>query len=116
MSAITDVIIIGGGVIGCSVAYQLAKQGLGVIVLERSQFGSGASGATAGVIGPIWHIDTAHKELFSLGMRSLELFPGLARELAEAGVDPAFQQSGVLKVAFTPTQVDELKQTLTWQG
>ena len=116
MSANTDVIVIGGGVIGCSVAYQLAKQGLGVTVLERSQFGSGASGATAGVIGPIWHIDPAHKELFSLGMRSLELFPGLAGELSEAGVDPAFQQSGVLKLAFTPAQVDELKQNLTWQG
>jgi glycine/D-amino acid oxidase-like deaminating enzyme len=36
MSAIKDVIVIGGGVIGCPVAYQLAKQGLGVIVLERT--------------------------------------------------------------------------------
>ena len=49
-------------------------------------------------------------------MRSLGWFPGLAGELAEAGVDPAFQQSGILKVAFTPAQVDELKQNLTWQS
>ena len=116
MSTNTDVVIVGGGVIGCSIAYQLAKQGIRATVLERSRFGSGASGATAGVIGPIWHLDPAHKAVFGLGMRSLDLFPRLASELAEAGVDPEFQHRGILKVAFTPAQADELKQNLTWQG
>jgi len=116
MSKNTDVIVVGGGVIGCSIAYQLAKQGMSATVLERGQFGSGASGATAGVIGPLWHVDPNHKAVFDLGMRSLELFPGLASELAEAGVNPEFQHRGILKVAFNPAQVDELKQNLTWQG
>ncbi len=111
-----DVVIVGGGVIGCSIAYQLAKQGIRATVLERGRFGSGASGATAGVIGPLWHLDPAHKAVFGLGIRSLDLFPRLASELAEAGVDPEFQHRGILKVAFTPAQVDELKQNLTWQG
>ena len=110
-----DVIIVGGGVIGCSLAYQLAKQGIKATVLERGQSGSGASGATAGVIGPLWHLDPTHKAVFDLGMRSLELFPRLACELAEAGVDPEFQHQGILKVAFTPAQVDELKRNLRWQ-
>jgi glycine oxidase len=112
----TDVVIVGGGVIGCSIAYQLAKQGVRATVLERGRFGSGASGATAGVIGPLWHLDPAHKAVFGLGMRSLDLFPQLASELAEAGVDPEFQHRGILKVAFAPKEVDELKQNLTWQG
>jgi len=116
MSKNTDVIVVGGGVMGCSIAYQLAKQGMSATVLERGQFGSGASGATAGVIGPLWHLDPNHKAVFDLGMRSLELFPGLASELAEAGVNPEFQHRGILKVAFNPAQVDELKQDLTWQG
>lgn len=116
MAKNTDVIIVGGGVMGCSIAYQLAKQGVRATVLERSQAGSGASGATAGVIGPLWHLDPAHKGVFDLGMRSLELFPQLANELAEVGVDPEFQHRGILKVAFTPAQVDELKQNLIWQG
>ena len=116
ISKSTDVIIVGGGVIGCSIAYQLAKQGIKTTVLERGQFGSGASGATAGVIGPLWHLDPTHKAVFDLGMRSLELFPQLSNELAEAGVDPEFQHRGILKVAFAPAQVDELKQNLTWQG
>ena len=116
MAKNTDVIIVGGGVIGCSIAYQLAKQGISATVLERGQFGSGASGATAGVIGPLWHVDPNHKAVFDLGMRSLELFPELASELAEAGVNPEFQHRGILKVAFNQAQVDELKQNLTWQS
>ncbi len=81
MPTYTDVVIVGGGVIGCSIAYQLAKHGTRAIVLERSRSGSGASGATAGVIGPIWHLDPDHKAVFGLGMRSLDLFPRLASEL-----------------------------------
>ena len=113
---ITDVVIVGGGVIGCSIAYQLAKQGVKSTVLERSRFGSGASGATAGVIAPLWHVDPRHEAVFALGMRSLELFPELAAELTEAGVDPEFRQRGILKLAFTPAQTDELKDNLSWQG
>ena len=46
----SNVVIIGGGVTGCSIAYQLAKQQVRVVVLERRRFATGASCATAGVI------------------------------------------------------------------
>lgn len=116
MPGTADVVIVGGGVIGCSLAYWLAKAGVKTLVLERSRFGSGASAATAGVIGPLWHIDHTHSEFFDLGLRSLELYPALAAELTEAGVDPEFRQRGVLKLAFTPEQADELRVNLSWQG
>ena len=116
MPKMSDVVIIGGGVIGCSVAYQLAMLGVKSTVLERSHFAAGASGATAGVVGPLWHLDPESKATFSLGMRTLEMFPSLASELAEAGLDPAFRQNGVLKLAFTQDQAEELKDKLAWQG
>lgn len=112
----TDIVIIGGGVIGCLVAYHLAKQKVRVLVLERSRFGSNASGATVGVISPLWHVDPSIKPMWDLGTRSLELFPGLIAELAEAGIDPEFQKTGVLKLAFTESQVDELQGNLSWQS
>ena len=56
MTQTTDIAIVGGGVIGCSIAYFLAKQRIKSTVLEQRRCGSGASGATAGVIGPLWHI------------------------------------------------------------
>lgn len=116
MPVSTDVVIIGGGVMGCSVAYQLAKMGIKSTVLERAKFASGASGATAGVIAPLWHVERSSEASFALGMRSLDRFPTLAKELVEAGVDPGFRQNGVLKIAFSPEEADELKHDLAWQG
>lgn len=112
----TDVVIIGGGVMGCSLAYQLAKLGIKSTVLERGKLASGASGATAGVVAPLWHVERSLEACFALGLRSLDRFPILAQELVEAGVDPGFRRNGVLKLAFTPQEVDQLKHDLTWQG
>lgn len=111
-----DVVIIGGGVTGCSIAYQLAKQQVRVVLLERTRFAAGASGATAGVVSPLWHVDPAVGPMWRLGLRSLELFPSLAAELSEAGVDPEFRQNGVFKLAFAPEEADELRRDLVWQG
>ncbi len=53
---------------------------------------------------------------FELGLRSLGMFPNLASELVEAGIDPGFRQNGVLKLAFSPEDVEELRANLAWQG
>ena len=68
MPKASDVVIIGGGAIGCSIAYQLSKLGLKSTVLERTYFGAGASGAAAGVVGPFRHVDPGSEAAFSLGM------------------------------------------------
>ena len=47
-----DVIVVGGGLMGCSIAYRLAKDGARVLVLERSIPGAEASSAAAGILGP----------------------------------------------------------------
>ncbi len=114
MSDTADVIIVGGGVTGCSLAYQLAKHGVAVTVLEKSTFGAGASGATAGVIAPLWHVDPDAIAMFRLGLRSLELFPPLAAELSAAGLDPEFRQTGVLKLAFTEEEAEQFHDDLEW--
>lgn len=111
-----DVAIIGGGVMGCAVAWQLAKQGVSCALVERGSFGGGASGATAGVVGPLWHLDPDDEAMFRLGMRGLELFPEWAAELTEAGVNPEFQQTGVLRLALSDAEVEELAGFYRWQS
>ena len=111
-----DVAIVGGGVMGCAIAWQLAKNGVACALVERGSFGGGASGATAGVVGPLWHIDPDDPDMFRLGMRSLELFPLWAAELAAAGVSPEFQQTGVLKAAFSEEEAAELSGFYGWQS
>ncbi len=116
MPKTTDVAIVGGGVIGCSIAYQLAKRGIKSTVFEKDRLASGASGATAGIIGPLWYVDRTFEPYFEMGMKSLESFPQLARDLAESGVDPEFRQNGVLKLALTEDLARELEENLAWQG
>ena len=115
MARTADVVIIGGGVIGCSIAYELAKRGVGCVVLEKERIGWAASGATAGIIGPLWYVDRAIGPYFKLGMRSLEMFPTLAAELKDAGVDPEFRQAGILKPALTEELYSTLHENLPWQ-
>ncbi len=111
-----DVAIVGGGVMGCSIAWRLAKRGVSCAVVERGAFGGGASGATAGVVGPLWHLDPDDPAMFRLGLRSLELFPEWTDELAAMGVNPEFQQTGVLRTAFSEGEVEELTGFFSWQS
>jgi glycine oxidase len=94
-----DVVVIGGGVIGLSVARRLAREGLGVTVLERGPCGGEASWAGAGVLSPCNpHRDdpVAHWQ-----DRSLALYPAFCHELLdESGIDPEYDVCGELELAF----------------
>ena len=50
MNETADVVVIGGGAIGCSVAYHAATRGARVVLLEAEELGSGSSGALAGML------------------------------------------------------------------
>lgn len=80
MSKTADVIIIGGGAIGCCIAYQLAKSKLKVVVIEKTQPGVEASSAAAGMLSPRYD-PTGYRLYFDLALASHQLYPGLAEEL-----------------------------------
>ena len=105
----TDVVVIGGGVIGCAVAYYLAKGGARVTIVERLQVGSGASAANAG------SINMATKKpgfALALGMASQRLYSGLAQEL---GCDVEYAVTGKLIVAQTETELAYIEQMYAGQ-
>ena len=100
MSRISDVIVVGGGVIGCASAWFLAREGLSVTLLERGQLAERASGANAGMLLPFGETNLGGPFL-AWGLRSLALFAELCAELRErSGIDPEFEASGALHVAF----------------
>lgn len=105
-----DVIVVGGGVMGCATAYRLAKDGARVTVLERSIPGAEASSAAAGILGPtVESFDDALA--LQLGRRSRELHAELAEELDEHfGIDVGFRRCGVVKVALNDAELAELEQ------
>jgi glycine oxidase len=108
-----DVIIVGGGVIGCSAAYFLAREGLSVTLLERDGLAAHASGAAAGMLAPICE-STGEGPLFELGVRSLAAFGELAPRLRElSGIDPQLVPSGILRVALSAEEAGHLRDQVT---
>ena len=96
------VVIIGGGVIGCSVAYHLTKLGWkDVVLLERKQLTSGTTWHAAGLIGQL----RASSNMTKLAHYSAELYMGLE---AETGVATGMRQVGSISAALTSERLEEL--------
>ena len=111
----TDVAIVGGGIMGCAVALRLAQRGLRVTVIERGIPGAEASSAAAGILGPQMEAE-GPGPLLELGLRSRALYPALAAELHDVtGIDVGYAKSGVLAVALTDHEEQELVTRRTWQ-
>ncbi len=110
-----DVLIVGGGAIGCAIAYFVAKEGAKTLLLERGEVAGEASGASAGMLAPLAEAKGPGPFL-ELGLRSLEMFPTLAQELfGLTGIDIGYSQAGILRVAFTPHEQAELRSKQRWQ-
>ncbi|MCG7407152.1 glycine oxidase ThiO [Paenibacillus sp. ACRRX] len=77
-----DLIVVGGGVIGCAIAYEAALNGLKVAVLEKDRIGEGASRAAAGMLAPVAE-RIQHDELAQFACTSHDLFPGWSEQLWE---------------------------------
>ncbi|HEY3903664.1 MAG TPA: FAD-dependent oxidoreductase [Streptosporangiaceae bacterium] len=96
----TDVLIIGGGVIGLAIGWRAAQRGLKVIVADPAP-GYGASHAAAGMLTPVAEAAYAERELFELGSQSLRQYPEFAAELTEiTGASVGFRRTGTLLVGY----------------
>ena len=94
----SDVVVIGGGVIGLSIAYELAGQGGSVTVLEQGQFGREASWAGAGILPP-GNPKFARSPEARLRAASHVLWPNLSAQLREeTGIDSGYFNCGGIEV------------------
>ncbi|MGQ9897733.1 MAG: glycine oxidase ThiO [Acidobacteriota bacterium] len=116
MTQTSDVIVIGGGVIGLSIARALAKDGLRVTVFERnSRPGGEASWAAAGMLAPQAEAE-GPGPLFDLCLRSRALYTDFAAALwEETRIDIELCLAGTLVVATQPEDVEPLQSRLAWQ-
>src|SRR5581483_4854347 len=98
MSQHSDVLILGGGVIGLSIAYVLAREKVAVEVVDKGDFGQEASWAGAGIL-PSGNPARARTPFDRLRALSSEAFPALSQELRErTGIDNGYLRCGGLEL------------------
>ena len=100
-----EVVVIGGGVIGCSVAYHLAQAGFSeVVLLERQQLTSGTTWHAAGLVGQL----RTSINMTKLAKYTSELYRGLEEETGQA---TGYRQCGSVSIAATSERFEELKRS-----
>ncbi|MFD4909384.1 glycine oxidase ThiO [Kitasatospora purpeofusca] len=106
-----EVLVVGGGIIGLVVAWQAARRGLGVTVLDPAP-GGGAAQVAAGMLAPVTELQYGEEPLLRLGMASNERWAAFAAELTEAsgGLDTGYRQCGTLAVALDSDDREELRE------
>ena len=112
----SDVVIIGGGVIGLAIARELSRRGVrDITLIERAGLGAEASSAAAGMLAPQAEAD--HPDaFFYLTCKSRDMYPGFAADLlSETGIDIELETTGTLYLGFTEYDAHELKERYRWQ-
>ena len=119
MNQRSDVVVIGAGIVGCAIAYELARRGVRVRVIDRRSVGQGATQASAGVLAPFIE---AHDRgvLLDLAARSLDLYDQfVARAVEDSGAAVQYVRSGTLEVASDASgaaRLDEIHATCRQHG
>jgi glycine oxidase len=116
LERVYDVVVIGGGIIGCSIAWRLAQAGRRVVVLERGHVGGEASSAAAGVLTPKATPEIP-RHLLDFRVTSNAMYPTFVEEIrATTGHAFEFRVSGHLLPGFTEAEVRDLEASYTLQA
>src|SRR5438067_2098293 len=115
MKRTADVVVVGGGVIGCAIARELARRGVRTIVVERGEVGGEATRAAAGMVAPQAE-STGPGPLLRLGIASRARYAEWTESLgAESGIDVEYRTDGIVYVALTAADARLLGARARWQ-
>jgi len=113
-----DLAIVGGGVIGLSLAWRARAKGLSVTVLERETVGRGTSYVAAGMLAPVAEVEfgDAGQAVLELGLRSAEMWPEFATELERcSGEEVGLRRTGTLVLARDEDEARELERQIAFR-
>ena len=106
MASPIDIVVVGAGVVGCAIAYELARRGATVRIVDDRQPGMGATQASAGVLAPFIEAREGGP-ILELTARSLTLFDAFVSQIVEDGETVSYLRNGTLDVAL---QGDSMRQ------
>jgi glycine oxidase len=111
VAAPSDIVVIGAGIVGCSVAYELARRGASVQIVDDRPAGMGATQASAGVLAP--YIEAREEgPLLELTIRSLDLFDNFIAQVSSvSGVPVMYRRTGTLDVAVSEDTLRRFRQS-----
>ena len=113
-----DLAVLGGGIVGLSVAWRARLMGMSVVLLERDELGGGATHVAAGMLAPVAEAEfgEAGRRALELGVRSAAMWPDFAAELEQAsGIDVGLRRTGTLVVARDEDEARELERQLAFR-
>ena len=113
-----DLAIVGGGVIGLTLAWRARAKGLSVTLLERGKLGMGTSYVAAGMLAPVAEVEfgDAGQAMLELGLRSAKMWPGFAAELERAsGEQVGLLRTGTLVLARDEDEARELERQIAFR-
>lgn len=109
-SATPPIAIVGGGVIGLGIAWQLARRGASVVLFERDVPGRAASWSAAGMLAPLSEVGFEEEDFLRLGRESLRRYPQFLDELTEdSGRDVPLDTRGTLLVGLDRDDAERLR-------
>lgn len=115
MAETADAVVVGAGVVGGSVAYHLAREGMRVCLLERESVGWGASGHGHGAVSLVGK-DFRPGPHFELGVAGAKMYPGYIETLMEdGGVDPLYHELPGLSLAVIEEEERIFRDAMEWQ-
>ncbi|UCH20286.1 MAG: FAD-binding oxidoreductase [Deltaproteobacteria bacterium] len=100
-----DAVIIGGGVMGCAIAYNLAKEGLKPVVIEKSDIGGEASGANGGGVRQ----SARNLKEMHLAMESIQIYGQLCEEL---DIDVEYVREGNLRLCTSEEELETMRKSI----
>ena len=110
-----DLLIVGGGIIGCTIAWEAARRGRRVIVIERGEVGGAATHAAGGMLAPLSEADR-DTPFLRLCQLSAALYPGFVSLLRESvDLDVEYRTEGTLYLSLSESDDIELESRYRWQ-
>lgn len=102
--------MIGAGIVGCAVGYELARRGAAVQIIDDRRPGMGATQASAGMLAPFTEAKDRNTTFLDLAVRSLDLYDEFVSRVAEASKMPVgYQRTGTIDVASTDDRMASLR-------
>jgi glycine oxidase len=111
----SDVVVVGGGLIGLATAWRLAADGIQVTVCDPTP-GTQTSAVAAGMLAPVTEVEYGEDDLLALNLASVAAWPAFAAELQEAtGLSAGLHQTGTLSVAYDVDDAAALRRLADYQ-